>query len=114
MSAMMSAQQKRSMKISNEPITLSPRHSQIIRALAHAVGDCTIEELIDCSYLNSEVDNLLECLANCHFEKGSPGWKRVMEASKKAIEIESDYEKFVPIAEKMPVYVEGDYEYPKQ
>ena len=97
------------MKISNEPVTLSPEHSRYVRALAHAMGETDLDTVMeDLTFTVSPV-NHLECYA-LDLESATPDSERSWEAHELAKKAGRDWEAFVKIAEQMPVYQESNYE----
>jgi|GEM_PF-6448175 len=96
------------MKISNEPVTLSPKLSRYIRALAHAMGLEDINHLVDRVMFAPDPDNVLECLA-VDADEPSPEWNRRWEAQELAIDAGDSWDKFVEISESMPSFNPADY-----
>ena len=97
------------MKISNEPVTLSPEHSRYVRALAHASGVSGLDHLIEETFFSFPADNLMELMGNA-LEEGSPQELRISESSKMSSKAKWDWDAFVKIAEKMPAYQAINYQ----
>jgi len=91
------------MKISNDPLTLSPQLSQYVRALAHAAGCSDLNEIVNRAMFAASPSNTLECLAQ-DMEEDSQEWHRRKEAEALAKDAGSNWDEFVKVAEKMPPF----------
>jgi len=88
------------MKISNAPVTLSPRHSLFVRAMAHATGVTDIDELVEEMFFSLDPSNELECMSDGR-EKDHPLYSRIDEAIIACHMLGKDWEGFVTVAEGM-------------
>jgi hypothetical protein len=100
--------------MSTDPITLSPEHSQRLRALAHAVGCLSVEELLIDMVFSQSPKNIIENLF--------PGQQDVFEFTdeenrriEEAWILAGDYsdvlgwDEFAEVAEKMPAFDPANY-----
>ena len=75
----------------------------------HASGYSEIDKLLEDTFFPIDAENHLSCIA-ADYRNGTPISERLWEAQELAAPAENDWEAFVKIAEKMPVYRASNYQ----
>jgi hypothetical protein len=97
-----------------DPITLSADQSRQLRALAHAVGSISVEELLHDVVFSISPKNHLDNLIPGSFEFTAEEERRIAEASRLAGNYpdELGWDEFAKVAEKMPAFNPVNYPQP--